>query len=340
MSRPGIASEERLDHKRVILRIGRRFGAGGAVKLLNFVVWFYQVLLRFRRTPVDVINCHSLAVLPLCFFLKWFHHCDLVYDTHELETERFGLFGIRKFVYKLLERAAIRQFKMIIVVSEEIKNWYEQAYGLGNIRLIYNLPEPIAIAGPDENFKPFRERFSIVDGAIIFLYQGVFGPGRGIEFILNAFKRLDERHHVVFLGFGKLEPIIRDAASNFPNIHLHPAVPRNSVYLYTQSADVGLSLIEPSCLSYEYSMPNKVFQYISCGLPVIVSNMKSMKAFVESNGCGWSTPLQEAAFVSVVKEITAAELMSIRKALITVTDGYSWEKQGVRLRQFYQAAFQ
>ena len=72
----------------------------------------------------------------------------------------------------------------------------------------------------------------------------------------------------------------------YKNIYFHKAVSPDVLLDYTSSADFGISTIEDSCLSYRYCLPNKMFEYLMAGIPVIVSNLYEMKRLVESNMVG------------------------------------------------------
>ena len=74
------------------------------------------------------------------------------------------------------------------------------------------------------------------------------------------------------MGYGPLKSQILNSSRINKNIFYHPAVSRDNLPHYTKSADIGLNLIEKTCLSYEYSLSNKFFEYASVGIPIISSN--------------------------------------------------------------------
>ena len=88
------------------------------------------------------------------------------------------------------------------------------------------------------------------------------------------------------MGYGTLENLIQKISKEYKNIYFHKAVSPDVLLDYTSSADFGISTIEDSCLSYRYCLPNKMFEYLMAGIPVIVSNLYEMKRLVESNMVG------------------------------------------------------
>ena len=88
------------------------------------------------------------------------------------------------------------------------------------------------------------------------------------------------------MGYGEFESKIQSLSKSYNNIFFHEAVSPDVVLNYTASADVGIALIENTCLSYNFCMPNKLFEYAMSGLPVIVSDMIEMSNFVKTHQMG------------------------------------------------------
>jgi glycosyltransferase involved in cell wall biosynthesis len=300
----GLAEHEELDARRRVWRVrmwtGRLPGIAG--KLLRFAEWYARLYWRFRKDPPDFINCHSLSTLPLGAVFRAFLSSRIVYDTHELETETQSSTGIRKWLATRLERALIRRVEAVIVVSEAIAAWYREAYNIGEVHVVRNVP--YGRKRPAAKSDLLRKACGIKNGELLFICQGMVDEGRGISIILNAFARLPGDRHVVFLGYGPMVGLVKERALRHHNIHYHPAVPPDRLLEYTAGADIGISLIENTSLSYYYSLPNKVFEYIACGVPVIVSDFPEMAALVDSLGCGWKSAVDVDNFSLLAGSLT------------------------------------
>lgn len=261
----------------------RKLSKNFFIQVIKYLEYCFRVFFFYRKNNINVVNVHSLGLLPLGYVLKKLYKAKLVYDAHELETETNGSKGFRQKLSKWLEKKLIHKADMTLVVSESIADWYANEYNIARPPVVLNAPNTRELKINNH----FREQLGIREDQIILLYQGGLMPGRGVHLILEAFKqRKDDKVVAVFMGYGPLEADIKIAAEQHSNIYFFPAVPPQVVLEYTASADFGISLIENTCLSYYYCMPNKLFEYAMAGLPVLVSNMKDMSELVTRYAMG------------------------------------------------------
>lgn len=280
--------------------------------LLSLVQFAIVCILTAVRLRPDHVSCHNALLLPIAWCSARMAGATLEYLPHELEAERTGLSGIAKFATAAIERSFIRKARNVVVVCEPIRKWYEDKYSLTKLYVIRNVPEKEAIKIREIPDGDFRSRFNIPDDAIVFIYQGLFSTGRGIEMLLNAFSTLDpSRCHLVLMGYGdeNFQSVINEAVGNFVNIHCQPAVPRDWIVSYSAGADVGIFISERASLSYRYSLPNKFFEWAHAGLPILVSeNLEYQASLISEGGFGWSTSLENLQ--QTLKSISAADLAS------------------------------
>ena len=137
------------------------------------------------------------------------------------------------------------------------------------------------------------------------------------------------------MGYGILESLIKEFEKNSSNMHFHPAVTPEDVIPYTQSADVGISLIENICLSYFYSLPNKVFEYLMSGLPLIVSDFPDMGKIVEESKCGWKVPVNENSLIELIEKLSKEDIQEKRANVLRCRNNYSWENEVKKLVRIY-----
>lgn len=336
----GLPEHERLDSRREVWRIDRKLFRGSAktyAKALRTLEWSWRVLRSFRGVKVACINCHSLPVLPLCVALKALKGSKLVYDTHELETETVASRGIRKLVQKALERILIRFVDETIVVNNSIARWYQREYGLSRVWTVKNVP--INSCAPVKQNRLLRDMLNLSDADILYLYLGGIFYSRGIPEILEAFSTMASDKHVVFIGYGELVALVQEYAVRCSNIHYHPAVPPDQIATYSSGADVGLSMIENTCLSYYLCLPNKLFEYMMSGLPVIVSDFPDMGAIVDEYGCGWKATLDVDSLRTLIQSIDRQDILAKRERAIAARNEFGWHLEEPELFQVYRQMF-
>ncbi len=326
IARDGLQERQVIDEAREVLRIRSRInGSRLILKIARFVEWSINVFLKLSNQDVTMVNCHSLSVLPLCVILKWWHQCILVYEPHELETETIGSKGLRKMLAKVVERIFIRFADQTFVVSESIADEYARIHNMIAPPVVLNCPKYM----PPIQSNLLREHLCIPDDAVIFLYQGSLASGRGVSVILEAFKKIaDPRKVIVFMGSGPLEEEIKEVSHKCANIYHHPSVPSDAVLQYTASADIGMHLIQNTCLNHYYCMPNKLFEYSMAGLPVIVSNMLEMSRFVRKNRTGVVARDESPdTIVEAIDELMQMKLPSLKSNAFDAAKQYCWEEQ-------------
>jgi glycosyltransferase involved in cell wall biosynthesis len=320
---------------RIKLR-SRKWSKSLFVQVFKYLETCFRILKQYRNAP-DIIHCNDITPLPIAVLLKKLSskRIKIVYDAHEFQTETQKLVGrkVRKKLVYWTEKMLIHKVDQVITVSEGISREYEKRYNITKPRLVLNCP--LYQEQPKTNL--FRERFAINDEQKIFLYQGALTPGRGIEKLLEAFKSVDqEKAALVFMGYGHSESLVKEAANAVPHIFYHEAVPPSEILRHTASADIGISLIENSCLNYYYCLPNKMFEYAMAGLPLLVSDLPEMKKIVEEYECGIViNKLTAEYFKKGIEEILENDLKSYSKNALQMAKEYHWGNQEKELLNIY-----
>ncbi|MCP4149922.1 MAG: glycosyltransferase family 4 protein [bacterium] len=307
-------------------------------KVIRYLQWLWKIFREFRKQDVGMVNCHSFFDLPVGVALKIKTGCKLIYDTHELETERNGLKGKLKIVFKLVEKFCMKYVDYVFTVGDSIATWYKRTYNMDNVSVVKNIPEK---KNGIKRTNKFRERFNVPQDRILYLYHGAFLPGRGIPLLLSVFSKENIQDHIVFMGYGLLEDEIKSYSTRKKNIHFHEAVHRDQLSEYTSSADAGFSLIEHTSLSYYYSMPNKIYEYLMSGVPSIVSNFPEMSAFINDYKCGWTVEVDEKSVFAKVKGMSREKLKEKRLDVLESIkrDDLGWNVEKQKLIKVYKELY-
>lgn len=332
----GLPTMQNLDDHRTVFRLplwSARLPDGFFCKVIKSLEWELRLYLKFRKEKIRVFNAHSLIVLPLGVVFKVLKGCKLVYDTHELATET-QIGPLQRSVYKLLERLFISYSDIIVTVSKSISDWYRSEYNLEQVFVIKNVPYKASKEAI--NSRVLRDYCQIGDENVLFIYQGILEEGRGIDLILECFSETDQIKHIVFMGMGALEGKIKEFGRKYANIHFHAAVPSTSIAYYTASADVGISLIENTCLNYYYCLPNKIFEYFSSGIPAIVSDFPEMSRVIQEEKVGWAIPVEKEALLNLINNLSRQEIEEKKKHALQYRTKFCWQDEETKLIQMYQ----
>ncbi len=306
------------------------------LRYLSFVEFFFKALFRVPVYKANIINCHSLHVLPIGVFLKIFTRSKLIYDAHELETEVTGSKGIVRYVIKVIESICMPFVDELIVVSDAIGNWYQKKYNIKNYTAIYNVPyQDLSSPDDDKSNSIFRNLFNLSENDVLFIYQGVLTKARGVDEIVKTFLDAPKHLHIVFMGNGPLKDTIMEVSQTHSNIHYHSLVKPEDVLTFTRSADVGIHIIKNTCLNHYYCLPNKIFEYFMAGIPFVVSNFPEMGKIVRNTDGGWLIEPNSKSLLEAINKITIDELKEKKRNIVNAKPNYGWEKEEVKYVALY-----
>jgi glycosyltransferase involved in cell wall biosynthesis len=298
-------------------------------RFFKYLVWHYKIVTKYKNHKVLVIHCHELTPLLIAIHLKYLTKSLIVYDAHELETEcrtnKFDRF--MKPVYRVVEKLGIKNSARMITVSRSIRDWYASKNRNAVIEVIYNCPE----VSEEYDFDVAKK---YVSRPIKYIYCGGLVPGRGIEMYLDIFSN-NMNLELFFLGAGSLQGKIENFAAKFSNItYLGNSEPKEVVQSLA-FADVSLCMIEDNTLTSRYCMPNKLFESIVAGLPVIVSNLPDLKRFVEENDAGWVVDFERDSLERFITSLDGALIEEKISSLISIGKKYTWLEERKKLLSIY-----
>lgn len=285
-------------------------------QLVKYVEWTLRAASRARASGARILHCHSLPALPAAVLAARFGHARILYDAHELESKRANMSKGRQRATAALERLLMHFVDEVLVVSPSIKDHYDTAYPDKSISLFMNLPSEQGL-GPGVNV---RKVFEIPPDHKALIYVGALAPMRGIDLAIEAVRSLED-WHCVFLGSGSLEAEIKSAAVSNPRIHYHPPVAEKDIVHTVATADLSYSVIDCSAESYRLALPNKLFQSLAAGVPVVVNEANvDMLQVGKRSGMVFGIPYSSDAVREFLSSFSALEVPRNPET-------YSWESQ-------------
>lgn len=300
-----------------------------ALVLLELNARFIARMLKLRP---DVVHCHDTMVLPAGAMAKILMGSKVVYDAHELESDKAGQSKTLSKATLLIENVCWSRIDRLITVSPSITTWYADNLGSKPTTCILNSPETRRPASEATFRGPgLRGRLGLGTDTPLFVYVGGLEPGRGIELILKSFAGSDNEAHVAFIGWGSLEEEIKRQSEVQGNIHYCPRVPHDELVSFIQEATGGLCLIEDVSLSDHLCLPNKLFEYAFAGLPVIASRLPEIERVVRDYELGVCADLDPVSIGEAIEACTTWPRDLPRERLKDL----SWESQARDLRSLY-----
>jgi glycosyltransferase involved in cell wall biosynthesis len=243
---------------------------------LNIRLFF---LLLFSRCDILLAN-DTDTIIPN-FLAGKIRRKKLVVDLHELFPEVPEVTN-RKFVKKFwtsIENTFFPPIKTGYTVCQSIADYYEKKYGM-RLKVIRNIPLK----------KPFTGNTGILkyDEKKIILYQGAVNEGRGIEWIIDAMPYIDDAVFII-IGKGDLYEELQEKVRKMQlcdRVIFKGVIPWGELSVYTNCADLGVCLLEKKGLSYYYSLPNRVFDFMQAHVPLLATNFPEIANVLNAYGTG------------------------------------------------------
>ena len=277
-------------------------------KWMNRNVFFgkkYDSLLKIIN-PFEycAIICIDYPTLRLGYKLKKNNpQLKLIYDSHEIYIETINQFfprsgwkkiygvpliKINQFLHSKKEKRFIQSVDIKVTVCESLRKYFLKKLR-ADFLVLRNCPSLTHIKEINEEEKSSkRADFNIANNDFLLLYQGDINPGRGLSIMLDVMKQLPSNFKFIIIGDGMLLQSLKDKCKNesIKNVRFLGRISYKDLMTYTQIADLGINLIEPINESKRLSLPNKLFEYMSVGVPFLSNDLPEPKLLVEKYNCG------------------------------------------------------
>ena len=299
----------------------------------NVRLFFFLMFHRF-----DLLVSNDLDTLLPNFLVSKFKKLPLVYDSHEYFTgvPEIQNRPIVKWIWKRIEKSIFPRLKYVMTVSDSIAELYETEYAIR--------PQTVRnCSRKTEQILPFsRKELEIDNDHLLLILQGTgINIDRGGIELIDAVKCTDNVSLLIVGSgdqYGKLVEKTTELGLT-GKIKFIPKVPWNTMIRYTKSADVGLSLDKNSNLNYLYSLPNKLFDYLSAGIPVIATELPELSKILNKYKCGIliSEPTVEE-ISNAIKELRDNRnlLTEMKKYSSIASESVNWENESLKVEAFYK----
>jgi glycosyltransferase involved in cell wall biosynthesis len=303
-------------------------------------VFFYgefnlRLFFRLLLVKGDIFLGNDLDVMPAVWLAGRIRRKPVVYDTHEYYLGMPELDGRPrvKRIWQRIEQFIFPRLRYIYTICDSFCELYRIDYGK-TLRAVRNVPYRRS-AGIDQPLPPDIEN-KLPRDKFFLLFQGAgINPERGVEELVMAMPYLDPaRFHLVIIGggdiFGRIIDLVREKGLS-DRITLIPKIPFEVLRSVTRRADLGLSLDKPTNINHIYGLPNKIFDYLHSGVPVLVSRLVELEKIVDQYQVGDYIDNHDPAHIAARIEAISrdpAKLKRWKSNTIKVIDELNWEKEG------------
>lgn len=285
----------------------------------------------------DAYHAHDLNVLAAAARAAKKHRAKLVYDAHEFYPGVNGLTPFDRRRWSFVESRLVKRADACITVSGAIADEMARRYGIEKPVVVRNTPE-----------RAERREVEVPDvlraDTDTLLYIGWIARGRGLLPVVRALALLPDRVHLVLLGpeRGVFGDDVRARASELgvaERVHFLGATDPANIVALASHATIGLVTVENTGLSYLLSLPNKLFECVQAGLPVLGSDFPEIRALLAERDAGVTCDPSDPA--AIARAVTG--LLGDRARLARLADNarragaeLTWESEQATLLAVYE----
>ena len=297
---------------------------------LNFRLFF---ILLFQKKALLYSN--DLDTLLPNFIVSKLSGAKLIYDSHELFTESPELIHRKRTqgIWLGIEKMIFPKLTHIITVNDSIAQTYGKLYNQ-NLLVIRNIPNKFKV----EQLQT-KEQLGIPLNDFLVIIQGSgLNVERGIEEAVLAMKDL-EGVTLMLVGDGDVMPVVKELIKINrldDKVKIYGRRPYIEMMQFTTHADLGLTLDKPLSKNYEFSLPNKIFDYMHAGTPILASKLVEIERVITTHHIGnILTEVSPEAIASAIKEIKSnpENLANQKAACKAAAEIENWENEQLKLKK-------
>ncbi|GLV55973.1 glycosyl transferase [Dictyobacter sp. S3.2.2.5] len=300
--------------------------------------------LKLINTPADIYHAHDDTALPACYLAARIRGKPLIFDSHELPlvepmVTRWKLLCT---LGQWLLRHMMVRCSGVITVSRPIMYEMQRRYGGPMAVVIRNIPSFQSPAASNA----LRAYLGLSADTHIALYQGNL-DSRGLDKLILAARFLNPGNMIIMMGQGVIRSelersIMRERVGD--RVKIIPPVPYTELLTWTASADIGLVVYSPDAAStitpnIQMCLPNKLFEYVMAGLPVLASSLNAVADLIKTYEVGRIVPSHEPEeighAINAMLEDRQALVCMRANALAATRQDLNWERESKRLIDFY-----
>jgi glycosyltransferase involved in cell wall biosynthesis len=299
---------------------------------LFYLFFNLRLFLKLLFSRAHLLYANDLDTLIPNYLVSKIKSIPLIYDSHELFCEVPELIQspLKKRIWLFFESKIVPRLSHCITVNDSIANIFEKKY-----KTKFNVVRNISDA--ENNFQP-KTKMELnlpLDKKIILLQGAGINIDRGAEELLDAMSFINGAL-LLIIGSGDVWTTLENKVKTNDlkcMVMLIHKIPKNELMHYTYNADLGLSIDKNTNLNYYYSLPNKIFDYLQAGVPILASRLPEIEKIITKYEVGDFIDSHEPnAIASKINELLFSDkLVNYKSNVAIVNSQINWHHEKKKL---------
>lgn len=296
---------------------------------------FFNIRLFFVLlfTKADALLANDLDTLLPNYLVSKLKGIPLIYDSHEIfcEVPELQNNPRKKRIWEKLESWIVPKLKKCITVNQSIADYFTNKYNVPFI-FVRNIPNYTKI----QNLKS-RSELNLPLGKKIVILQGAgINVQRGAEELVEAFQYLDNNYLLLIIGSGDVihqlkENIIKLQLQN--KVKFIDKIPASELRHYTSNSNLGVTIDKDSNMNYHFSLPNKVFDYMHAGVPILATKLPEIENMINRYHIGTFIENHEPQHIAqqIIHFLDSKEYLEYKSNTIIAAIENNWQTEKQKL---------
>ncbi|MBU1011317.1 MAG: glycosyltransferase [Bacteroidetes bacterium] len=305
---------------------------------LFYAEYNFRLFLLLLFSSCDLLVSNDLDTALPNFFISRLRRIPMVYDSHEYFTETPELVnrpGVQR-IWQRIEAFVLKRLDWMITVNVSIARLFEQRYGIRTF-VIRNIPwlwQPEHMLSRATLNLPADKHILVLQGSGINVQRGAEELVDAMQFVENAL--------LLVIGGGDVLESLKQRVQTLKldgRVSFLPRMPYQQMMQYTAAADLGFTLDKDTNLNYRYSLPNKLFDYIQAGTPVVATPLPEISSIIRQYDVGCFVDRHEPEYLAEVINNTLQSpdlLKRWKKNCTFAATELCWENEEKTLLKLYE----
>lgn len=306
-------------------------------------IWERAIFHRTLYFDPDVIHANDLPQLLPAVLAGHRLGVPVVYDAHEVYPEIATLTPEQQQQLRLKESVLVHHCAERITVNPFCAAFMEERYHCPPFHVIMNATHPSRGHIRGQTDDRLRKRLGLPPQARLLMYQGWMADvGRGLLELVAGMASVRDDIHLVMMGYGDAD-LFKTAAAEVnvaARVHILPPVPWDELVSWSAAADVGVIPYQPVDFNHKVCSPNKLFEFISAGLPILANDLPFLTRVIEGEGFGitrrMETPADMARAIDEMFDPALGHIERARANLLAKASAWEWPVEAEKLKAIYE----